>query len=72
MTKVKWSDDQVLEWGKIYIESKISLMNMERDLGISHSTLWWCFVNRLPNIDYCLSQKVNFKLTGGTQDQPLH
>ncbi len=64
MRKVKWSDNQVLEWAKIYIESKISLDNMEKILFIPHSTLWWCFINRLPRIDYKLFRIVNAKLIG--------
>lgn len=64
MNKARWSDDQVLEWAKIYIESKMSLDKMEKILSIPHSTLWWCFINRLPGIDYKLFRVVNAKLIG--------
>lgn len=48
----KWSDRDVATWAKAYTRrKKETLITLEDSLGISHSTLWWCFQNRLGDID---------------------
>lgn len=59
---VKHSDAEVETWAKHYTLSQDSLETMEKKINISHSTLWWCFTHRLPNINPRLFALVNAKL----------
>lgn len=48
----RWSDKAVASWARAYTRrKKETLLTLEDSLGISHSTLWWCFQNRLGGID---------------------
>lgn len=53
-TKLRHSDEDVKFWAQVYVELGMSLEELEKELGISHSTTWWCFIHRLPTIDYGL------------------
>ena len=55
----RWSDCEVLKWANMYVsKTKCTLMYIESMIGVSHSTLWWCFTHRLPNIDYNIYEQV--------------
>lgn len=46
----KWSDAEIREWAYAYVGDKsASLIDLEDRLGVSHSTIWWCFQHRLRN-----------------------
>ena len=46
----KWTDKEVREWAYEYVADKRNTLDkLERRLGVSHSTLWWCFQHRLHN-----------------------
>lgn len=50
MTHMKWTDKEVCEWALEYVSDRDNtLEKLEKRFGISHSTLWWCFRNRLNN-----------------------
>lgn len=56
---LKWTDEEVLGWAYYFISNpKHSLIELEQDLGVSHSTTWWCFCHRLWNLDVALYGKV--------------
>lgn len=57
VTKLKHSDEDVKFWAEVYTELGITLEEIEREMAISHSTTYWCFVHRLPGIDYNLYKK---------------
>ena len=52
------SDEDVKFWAEVYTELNMTLSEIEEELKISHSTLWWCFIHRLPGIDYKLYEAV--------------
>lgn len=52
--KRKWSDKEVLEWAEIYVSTCKTLNVLEQDLNVSHSTLWWNFMHRLPRLNSAL------------------
>ena len=52
------SDEDVIFWAETYTELGMTLEELEKELGISHSTAFWCFVNRLPYINSTLYQEV--------------
>lgn len=54
----KFSDKHVVRWAKIYRTKEMTLMEMERAFDVSHSTIWWCFQNRLPLLDVTLYDEV--------------
>lgn len=63
----KWTDSDIQEWTRIHTSNGyISLITMEQNLGVSHSTLWWCFRRRLPTINKNLYNKVTARLEIGT------
>lgn len=46
----KWTDKEIREWAYEYIDNGgTTLIKLEKKLGVSHSTLWWCFKHRLHN-----------------------
>lgn len=57
VTKIKHSDEDVRFWAEVYTELNITLEEIEKEMAISHSTTYWCFVHRLPYIDYDLYKK---------------
>lgn len=57
------SDEDVKFWAEVYTELGITLEEIEQELGISHSTAWWCFMHRLADIDYDLYKEVMFTMT---------
>ena len=70
----RWSDRDVATWARVYTRrKKETLLTLEDSLGISHSTLWWCFQNRLGEIDNRLylivMEKLDFnKRKGGRRN----
>ena len=48
---IRWTDKEVLEWAEEYINTQVTLEELEAKIKVSHSTLWWNFVNRLPRLD---------------------
>jgi len=46
------SDEDVKFWAEVYTQLDVSLDEIEAAYAVSHSTTWWCFVHRLPDIDY--------------------
>lgn len=59
----KHSDEDVKFWAEVYTELGITLEEIEQELGISHSTTWWCFMHRLADIDYNLYKDVMLTMT---------
>lgn len=57
MTKQRHSDEDVKFWAEVFTELNITLKEIETQLGISHSTVWWGFMHRLLHIDYDLYEK---------------
>lgn len=49
-------DEDVKFWAEVYTQLDVSLTEIEEAYAVSHSTVWWCFVHRLPYIDYELYQ----------------
>jgi len=41
-TYVRWTDAEVEEWALVYLETHTPVMLLEQELGVPHSTLWWC------------------------------
>lgn len=63
MVNYKWTDKEIKNWGKKYLsKKKITLYGLEDITGVSHSTLWWCFMNRLKDIDFEIYGSVVVKL----------
>lgn len=55
----QWTDDDVLNWAFYYVSSPWhTTLTAEMDLGVSHSTIWWCFMNRLIKLDKRLYDRV--------------
>jgi len=51
----KWTDKEIKRWAKKYTATKkATLFSVESETGVCHSTLWWCFVNRLGDVDEIL------------------
>ena len=66
--KHRWSDDNVVQWAQYYLDWNArgmgcSLKLMERLLGVSHSTIWWCFIHRLPGISSSLNDRVQVQIS---------
>ena len=57
-----WADRDVTTWAKAYTKKGETLESLELSLGVSHSTLWWCFQHRLGNINEKLYLKTLKKL----------
>ena len=50
-TKNRWQDLDVRRWAEYFTSHpRITLMFLENRIGVSHSTLWWCFRHRLEAI----------------------
>lgn len=47
----KWTDSQIVAWADSYVYEDFTLFGLEEFLGIQHSTIWWCFMNRLEDIN---------------------
>ena len=50
----KHSDEDVKFWAEVYTQLDVTLDEIEEAYAVSHSTTYWCFVHRLPEIDYAL------------------
>lgn len=57
MRKQRHSDDDVKFWAEVFTELDITLEEIESELKIPHSTTSWCFIHRLPHIDYDLYER---------------
>lgn len=54
-----WADEEIINWASYYVASPFNtVLTVEADLGVSHSTVWWCFVHRLIDIDKRLYSRV--------------
>ena len=54
-----YTEEEVKNWANIYLSNEQPfLKTMEIEIGIPHSTIWWNFVHRLPNIDISLYLEV--------------
>lgn len=63
MNKRQWDNKDILYWAiKYLIVPDRSLVDIEHEMNVSHSTTWWCFNNRLKRIDNDLFEKVQRKL----------
>ena len=69
---MKWSNKQIVSWAKQYRRGKVTLMDMEDALGVSHSSIWWCFQNRLPELDVALYLEVMEQLDYNMRNKPVH
>ena len=65
--KKRWSDENVIAWADLFTAKRTTLMEMEIMIGVSHSTIWWCFTHRLPHIDMDRFDKVLECLTVNTR-----
>lgn len=72
MRNVLWSDDDVRTWAELYVEKAATLEQLEDTLKVSHSTLWWCFMNRLPAIDSGLAQEVYHRISLNRHSSKWH
>ena len=59
----KWTDDDVVQWATHYLNWGFTFMDMEKLLKVSHSTIWWCLVNRLPKVRPDLSEPVKSQIS---------
>lgn len=46
----RWTDEEVLVWAQMYLETGDTFDILEAEIGVPHSTLWWNFMHRLPRI----------------------
>ena len=53
-----WSDDEVIAWAEEYINTECPLDELEENIGVPHSTLWWNFTHRLERLDPDLADLV--------------
>ena len=67
-----WKDKQIVSWAKKYRKGKITLMDMESQLNVSHSTIWWCFQHRLPQLDTSLYCEVLERLDYNYRHKPVN
>ena len=51
MVKRRWTNAEVVSWAQEYLSSKDSFKTLEKRLCVPHSTICWCFQNRLYRID---------------------
>lgn len=51
VSKQRWSDEDVLNWADLFIDTFKPLVTLEKELGVSHSTIWWNFMHRLEYLD---------------------
>lgn len=59
----RYTEQDIVAWAKEYVNLPLStFLKLENTLGVPHSTLWWCFMNRLPHIDFPLYRFVTFKI----------
>ena len=56
--KRRWKDEEIMRWANHYTVLGTPLMKMETQLGVPHSTLWWCFTHRLQHIDNSMYNEV--------------
>lgn len=66
----KYQEHEVLGWANYYAENVTTLMEMEGKYNVSHSTIWWNFIHRLPWLDYELYQKVLSKIESNKLVRP--
>lgn len=55
---IRWTDKEVIGWAEEYVNTQITLEGLEAKIDVSHSTLWWNFVHRLPLLDADLHELV--------------
>ena len=70
--KFKHKENDVLKWARCYTSSHITFEEMENKFGISHSTLYWSFMNRLPQLDRELYNKVLASIAFNNAHKPVH
>lgn len=48
----RWSNEEIVSWAELYTRNRTTtLMDLEGSIGVSHSTIWWCFTHRLESIN---------------------
>jgi len=63
--RYRWTDEQIMDWAFYYISDATNTLEiLETNLGVSHSTAWWCFLNRLVDINESLYNRVIFQMQG--------
>lgn len=65
-------DKEILKWASYYTNHCITLMEMEERYQVAHSTIWWCFRNRLPLLDVQLYDRVLETLDYNYRNKPIH
>ena len=65
-------DAQILTWAKHQTTHTATLMDMEKSMKASHSTIWWCFQHRLPKLDVALYDEVLERLDYNKRNKPIH
>lgn len=64
-------DKDVLKWARYYTSRHTTLMEMEEKFGIQHSTLYWVFLNRLPELDVELYDAVLITIAFNKTHKPV-
>lgn len=67
-----WTNRQVISWAKKYCKGGVTLMDMEANLQVSHSTIWWNFEHRLPILDPNLYSDVRERMDYNYKNKPIH
>ena len=68
---VTHKDKDVLKWARYYTSRHTTLAEMEDKFGVSHSTLYWVFVNRLPLLDVELYDSVLVSIAFNNTHKPV-
>lgn len=68
---IRWTNGQIQRWARYYVDNTVTLVDMERDIDVPHSTLWWCFQHRLPKLDINLYDSVLERLDRNKR-HPIH
>jgi len=63
----KYSGRDVKKWAHRYLKKNTKLMTLEDEFSVSHSTIWWNFQHRLPELDVALYDSVLEKLDFNTR-----
>jgi len=70
--RIKHTNRDIIRWAKYYRDNTVTLMEMEDLLDVQHSTIWWCFQNRLPGLNINLYDEVCEKLDWNKRNKPIH
>lgn len=70
--RFKHSDRDIAKWARYYRDNTVTLMELEDLIDVQHSTIWWCFMNRLPLFDIPLYDAVCEKIDWNKRNKPIH